>query len=244
VDDTVVNASVSIKTAPISGNITELKEALAANFPVMSGNTTATNTAIAEYDTLFSRFAGPAGDELTVGRYLRLREFLREMEVAAASNGTIPLPTADLTASNVSMWADPAQGNQVLNDLLKAEISFFDRKADSNHRTLRNFSNNDLVPSGVAMRAGSPYSNTLSSDMNGRDAKWTGFLYARGSVAIDGGLGTLDVRGSLVARHEMAISNVSSVTSIYDPTYLRSVSQFMAGNRPATKLALSFFRFR
>ena len=166
---------------------------------------------------------------LAVGRYLRLREYLRDLQ--GASDAGRPLPTA-----SDSPWGDLTARNEVLNDQLKAEISFFHRKAAADNRSLSNLIHDN--------RSTNPSDNDLTHSMNARDARWTGFLYARGSVAVDSGGGNLDLRGSLVARNDMAVTNVTNVISIYDPAYLKSASQFMVGNKLAVKLWTDFYRLR
>ncbi|MBS2036269.1 hypothetical protein JST97_14860 [bacterium] len=216
----------SIKTSPVDSNLSEIKSALIANFPVIDQN----ENAAAEFNAMYDKFmTGVAEPGMTVGRYLRLREFLRDLQSAQDSGS--PLPSAATSA-----WGDLTARNESLNDQLKSEISFFNRKATASNRSFHNLIYDN--------RSTNPTENDLTNSMNARDAKWTGFLYARGSVAIDSGGGDLDIRGSLVARNDMAITNVTNVVSIYDPAYLKSASQFMVGNKLANKLWCDFYRIR
>lgn len=223
-DQRISNAS--IKTTRVSQNLSEIKSALVANFPVIDQN----EDAAAEFESMYHKFTEGVSDPgLTVGRYLRLREFLRDLQVAHDSHEGVPSAAS-------SPWGDLTARNEVLNDQLKSEISFFARKATSSNRSLSNLIHDS--------RSTNPTANDLTNSMNARDAKWTGFLYARGSVAIDSGGGDLDLRGSLVARNDMAVTNVTNVISIYDPAYLKSASQFMVGNKLAIKLWTDFYRIR
>ena len=216
----------TIKTSPVNSNLSDIKAALVANFPVIDQS----EDAATEFNAMYDKFMNGVSDPgMTVGRYLRLREFLRDLQSAHDSGS--PLPSA---AS--SDWGDLTLRNESLNDQLKSEISFFNRKATAQNRTFHNLINDN--------RSTNPTNNDLTNLMNARDAKWTGFLYARGSVAIDSGNGDLDLRGSLVARNDMAITNVTNVVSIYDPAYLKAASQFMVGNKLANKLWCDFYRIR
>jgi hypothetical protein len=216
----------SIKTTRVSQNLSEIKSALVANFPVIDQS----DDAAAEFESMYHKFTeGVSNPGMTVGRYLRLREYLRDLQ--GARDAGRPLP-----AASDSPWGDLTARNEVLNDQLKAEISFFHRKAAANNRSLSNLIHDN--------RSTNPSDNDLTDSMNARDARWTGFLYARGSVAVDSGGGNLDLRGSLVARNDMAVTNVTNVISIYDPAYLKSASQFMVGNKLAIKLWTDFYRLR
>jgi hypothetical protein len=216
----------TIKTSPVNANLSDIKAALVANFPIIDQS----DQAAAEFNSMYDKFMnGVADPGMTVGRYLRLREFLRDLQSAHDTHS--PMPSAA-----TSDWGNLTLRNEALNDQLKSEISFFNRKATAQDRSFQNLINDT--------RSTNPTNNDLTNLMNARDAKWTGFLYARGSVAIDSGHGDLDLRGSLVARNDMAITNVTNVVSVYDPAYLRSASQFMVGNRLANKLWCDFYRIR
>ena len=235
VDDSDVSGG-SIKTAPINSNLPELKDELGAQFPVLLADPQAQ----VEYDRLFDRFTTPgdptiATPGLTAGRYLRMREFLREMQ--QAHNAGNPLPSSDPLSPDFSAWADVNRKNQKLNDQLRAEISYFDRQ----HGGLGFSSLRSMITAGPSKN---PSNNPLTSSMNARDARWTGLMYARGSVALDTGGGSLDVRGSLVARNEIAVTNATSVRTVYDPVYLNGLTRFAIGNGVGTKLALYFYRIR
>jgi len=228
--------SSSIKTALIGNNVLDIKNELGAQFPVLAADPQAQ----LEYDRLFDMFTTPGdpsitGLGMTTGRYIRLREFLREMQ--RAHDAALPLPTADTSSPGVSAWADVTKNNEQINDQLKAEISYLHRQ----HWALGFSSLRSLVSAG---NADDPDSNPLTSSMNNRDARWTGMMYARGSVAIDTGGGSLDVRGSLVARNEVAVSNATTVKTLYDPVYLDSLVQFAVGNGLGTKLTTYFYRSR
>ncbi len=225
VNDQHINNN-QIKTARITENLSDIKEALVANFPVIDQS----EEAAAEFESMYTKFTEGVSDPgMTAGRYLRLREFLRDLQVAHDAHDPIPSAAS-------SPWGDLTARNEVLNDQLKSEISFFHRKAAAGNRSLKN-----LIHGSQAFN---PKDNELTNSMNARDAKWTGFLYARGSVAIDSGGGDLDLRGSLVARNDMTVTNATNVISIYDPAYLKSASQFMVGSKLAIKLWCDFYRIR
>lgn len=243
VPDTEVSSS-TIKTSPISQS-SAVKAALIDQFTVLNDpDEDYRNAAQAEFDRFYSQLTAQGG--LTVGRYLRMREFLREMEMARRSGD--PMPSSDLNNPTHSLWADPAQMNEVLNDQLKAEISYFHRKANimgHNGQSMKRL-NEDTMHS-------SPTNNPLTSIMDSRDAKWTGLLYARGSIVVDTGRagpndsvlkGALDVRGSMIARYDMAVANVTGITTVYDPYYLRALSEFHYAGLRATKLWTDFYRMR
>lgn len=232
IDDSSV-LDTSIKTAPVNANLSELKAQLESTFPIL-----ANPAAQAEFQGLYDHFMngdpGVVEPGMTVGRYVRLREFAREMQLA--DDRGEPLPTSDLADPNVSNWAQVDKNNARINDQLKAEISYFHRKAGTLGKTLK-----QLIK---APNAGNPDNNPLTGEMNVRDARWTGLMYARGSVWVDSGGGRLDVRGSLVARSDVAVTNSTGVTTVYDPRYLNGLTRYSVGNKDFTKLAYEFYRVR
>ncbi|MBT9583039.1 hypothetical protein IV102_06810 [bacterium] len=238
VNDAAVSGS-SIKTAPITNNLGAIKVELGAQFPVLLDATDGPQ-AVLEFDRMYDMFT-TTGDPsitdlgMTTGRYVRLREFLREMQ--QAHDAGTPLPTSDMLNSAVSPWADVTKNNQQINDQLKAEISYFDRQ----HWNLGFSSLKNLINHASSEN---PTANPLTSSMNSRDARWTGLMYARGSVALDTGGGSLDVRGSLISRNEIAVTNVSTVRTVYDPAYVNGLTKFAIGSGLGTKLTLYFYRMR
>lgn len=224
----------SIKTTPISTDPGRLKRALAEKFPLLSGpiGDPVSDQARANYDAMFSRL-NEGG--MTAGRYIRLREYLREMQ--RAENAGSPLPSPDPASPNASRWANLDRMNERVNDQLKAEISFFDKKGRTvGHPTLRN-----LVES---QSNSDPRNNAFTREMNEMDAHWTGLMYARGSIAIESGFGNFDLRGAALSLFDLAIFKVHSVTSVYDPSYLRQLSEFRFRNRTGQKFMRTFFLFR
>lgn len=223
----------SIKTSPVTANLPELKAQLESTFPVLSNP-----AAQAELQGLYNQFMdglpGVVEPGMTVGRYIRLREFAREMQLADDRGD--PLPTSDLANPDVSNWARVDKNNARINDQLKAEISYFHRKAGNVGKTLK-----QLIK---APNASNPDNNPLTGEMNVRDARWTGLMYARGSVWVDSGGGRLDVRGSLVARNDVAVTNSTGVTTVYDPRYLNGLTRYSVASKDFTKLAYEFYRVR
>lgn len=236
VDDSDVSAS-SIKTAPVTQKVDKLIREMKGTFSVLKKNPVAET----QFDNMVDMFTQPGASSqittegMTVGRYLRLRAFARELQ--AAEDAGLPLPSSDPTAANASVWANVTLQNDILNDQLRSEISFFDRKA----WPLGYYSLKSLV---FASKSEDPARNPLTSSMDSRDARWNGLMYARGSIRIDGGSGALDVRGGLTARQDVAVTNVSSVRTVFDPTLMDGLLMFSIGSRMAVKLDYRFFCMR
>lgn len=233
-DNAVSDASVnsnSIKTSAITQtDLGQLKSALAEKFPVLGGpdDDPMAMQARANYDEIFQQMSTP---RMSAGRYIRVREYLRELQKAA--NGGGPLPAPQDTG-----WSDFGQLNEVINDQLKAELSFFDRKSKELQMSFRAMANN----------GSNPTQNPLTSTMNERDSKWTGMMYARGSIWIESGdlsaKGSLDLRGGMVALQDMVVSKVKAINTVYDPAYLRQLSEFRVGQRIGNKLRVEVMVFR
>lgn len=234
----------AIKSAPITANLSELKAELESQFPVLA-DATQGPVAQAEFNRLYDMFMDDAQPMhpsitafgMTAGRYVRLREFLRELQRAYDAGD--PLPTSDLTSTSPppSTWADVTANNEIINGQLKAEISYFHRQVGGlGFSSLRNLVTHPT--------SNNPANNPLTAAMNARDARWTGLMYARGSVAIDTGGGSLDVRGSLVARNELAVTNSTRVSTTYDPVYLQNLSRFAVGSGIGQKMTTYVYRMR
>lgn len=233
-DSAVSDASVSsssIKTAPITQtNLSQLKSALAEKFPVLGGpsDDPIAMEARANYETIFDQMSSP---QMSAGRYIRVREYLRELQKAASGGDPLPAPQS-------TRWTDFDQMNEVINDQLKAELSFFDRKAQELQMGLRTMVNNGSNPS----------QNPLTSTMNERDSKWTGMMYARGSIWVQSGdstaKGSFDLRGGMVALQDLAVTHVKTINTVYDPAYLRQLSEFRVGQRIGNKLRVEVMVFR
>lgn len=230
VSDSSVSSS-SIKTSAVTQtDLSQLKSALGEKFPVLAGpvDDPVAMQARANYDTIYQQMSSP---RMTAGRYIRVREYLRQLQKAA--NGGGPLPAPEDTP-----WSDFSQMNEVINDQLKAELSFFDRKAKELGTSFRDMADNGSSPS----------QNPLTSSMNERDSKWTGMMYARGSIWVESGdsvaKGSFDLRGGMVALQDLAVTKVKGIHTVYDPTYLKQLSEFRVGQKIGSKLRVEVMVFR
>ena len=230
VSDASVNSS-SIKTAAIDqSDLGPIKAALSQKFPILLGSPEddRANEARAKYDEIFQQMSSP---RMSAGRYIRVREYLRELQKAADSGGPLPAPQD-------SRWSDFSQMNEVVNDQLKAELSFFDRKAKELQMGFRSLVNNGHNPT----------QNPLTASMNERDSKWTGMMYARGSIWVESGdsnaQGSLDLRGGMVALNDLVVTRVKTINTVYDPAYLKQLSEFRVGQKIGSKLRVEVMVFR
>ncbi|MFN8611768.1 MAG: hypothetical protein U0931_29760 [Vulcanimicrobiota bacterium] len=230
VSDHSVNSD-SIKTSAVdSSHLGAIKSSLAEKFPVLQGpsDDDIANLARANYDSIFQQMSSP---RMSAGRYIRVREYLRELQKAFDDGQPLPAP-ADSQWSNLNLM------NEDINDQLKAELSFFDRKAKEMQMGFRSLINNGE----------NPQNNPISASLNERDSKWTGMMYARGSIWVQSGdsanKGSLDLRGGMIALQDLAVTNVKTFNSIYDPTYLKQLSEFRVGQKIGSKLRPEVLLFR
>ena len=246
-NDPVDDASIgtgSIKRAPINNNLPELKAELEAQFPVLLDPTDGPQAQV-EFNRLYDMFMDdtqpmhPSITEfgMSAGRYVRLREFLRELQ--RAHDAGDPLPTSDLTSTvpPPSSWANVTLNNEIINGQLRAEIGYY-------HRQFAGLGFSSLRAMMTHASSDNPANNPLTASMNARDARWTGLMYARGSVVLDTGGGNLDVRGSLVARNEIAVTNATQVSTVFDPVYLQNLSRFAIGSGMGLKMTTYVYRMR
>lgn len=244
-----VPSTASVRTSPAlnltpDAKLTEFKTALAAEFPMLAANPDdqpRQPQVAASLDALVNRLTSDRTTPLTVGGYLRVREFLKETQRAWDRNeANLPSVGGSDPAAD-SDWANPERQNQTINQQLKSEISFLQQKARA-----RNLGSLQGLVQAVAGATAVPYlTHPLASDMDNenRDIRWTGLMYARGSVFIDAGGGGLDVRGSLVGLKDVALTNAAWVVSIFDPSYLSGLTGTSLNNRPVRKYATIFFRY-
>ena len=197
---------------------------LTTNFSSYSANATVQS----EFDYLVGNYTLDGG--ITPGRYIRLREFLKESQTALLQ-GTA-LPSASDTANvggNLSNWADSLKNSDLVNDYLVKELEWFQSEGEKNNWSwdLKN----------VVTQA----SNPISASLNYRDAKWKGLLYSKQSILVDAGTGSFELEGSAVAKKDIVVRNADHVYTNYDPSYFDELSKFKTGSVIVQKLTYLFY---
>lgn len=244
VNDTVVTAANpaatgSIRTTDISVDLGSLSEENSALNVLVNQYDAAWNdaTVMSNLNALIDLYktggtgtvggvelnVGEAG--LTPGRYIRIREWLREnQEYHKAGGETVK----DTLSPKCAVWADVqnADINENVGQQLIQQIDYYERQRG----------NYDI--SSLQSFFGRP-KNPITS--GSADASFRGLIIANGNIFCDLDDGRFHVDGGMVARRKLAVANAKSVTTNYNPSYMKALTKELYRQKGWRRLSITYW---
>lgn len=169
----------------------------------------------AQMDSMINDYNSSGG--VSLGRYIRIREFLRESQ-ADSSPGAV--------AASYTHWSD--LHDQVIKDEVNALIT-----SQMDHYAQQ------AAPGLLDAYLEGP--NPQDDSVNPNDVEFKGLVYTRTSFLVNPNGNRFLSQGSVISRGPLVIKNARDVTSTYNPLYLNSMVTYTGG---AGKVEQRFWSLR